>query len=107
MKICMIFLPLFSQDTYGMDALESEMIIIFSESQANLKPTRSVIRLQDCMLVAFKKHKLCQPTFEKYVSRPSRDRDVETETTTLIVLSVQTASSVTLSLYHISYAHCI
>ena len=24
-------------------------------------------------------------TFEKYVSRPSRDRDVETETTTLIV----------------------
>jgi len=31
-------------------------------------------------------------TFEKYVSRPSRDRDVETETTTLVTGPVVRAS---------------
>jgi len=64
MKMCMIFVPLFSQDThYGMDTSESKMIFIFSESQANLKPTRSVIRLHGCMLVALKKHTLYQPAW--------------------------------------------
>ena len=50
----------FAGHPYGIDAPESEMIFIFSESQANLKPTRSVNRLHGCMLVVLKKHKLCQ-----------------------------------------------
>ena len=65
MKICMILVPLFSQDSghpHGIDAPESEMIFIFSESQANLKPTRSVNHLHCCMLVVLK-HKLYQPAW--------------------------------------------
>jgi len=55
--------PVFAGHPYGIDAPESEMIFIFSETQANLKPTRSVNRLHCCMLVALKKHKLYQPAW--------------------------------------------
>jgi len=49
MKICMIFIPVFAGHPFGMDAWEWDNFH-FSESQANLKPTRSVNRLHGCML---------------------------------------------------------
>jgi len=55
MKIRKIFVPLFSQDTPMEWTPLRVRWFSFFISQVNLKPTRSVIHLHGCMLVALKK----------------------------------------------------